>query len=118
LELGIWTGKTLAQAKEEDLALYERFRANSWDAVPEAESSAELSERARRVWRILRDEAAGAEKVIAVTHHGIIQWLFKVTLNYPSWFPLFPVRNCGLFRLRVEPLPGGQTYTAWDLQEG
>lgn len=115
MELGIWTGKNWDQIKNDDPDLWSGFRSRSWDAIPGAESSAALYQRALRIWTILRDAALeqGAGRVIAVTHGGIIQWLLKTTCRCREWFPLFPIANCGLFRLCVEP--AGQTpYMCWE----
>ena len=116
MELGVWTGKTWDEVKK-DKELWQDFRRLSWDAVPQAESSAELYSRALRVWAALRDAAIkkDADTVIVVTHGGLLQWLLKSTTGSKSWFPLFPISNCGLFKFCVEPLPG-QTcaFTCWD----
>ena len=117
MELGIWTGKTWDQIKADQQTLWQDFRARSWDAIPGAESSAALYIRALRVWGILRDTAAeqGADRMIAVTHGGLIQWLLKSSQNCQSWFPLFPVSNCGLFKLYAEPLPGqNSAFMCWE----
>jgi len=120
MELGIWTGKPWEQAKTET-SLWQSFKLRSWDAIPRAESSADLYNRAMRVWALLRDTALekDAGTVISVTHGGLIQWLLKCTLQCRSWFPLFPISNCGLFSLCAEPLKGplkGQNsaFICWD----
>ncbi|MDR2471797.1 MAG: histidine phosphatase family protein, partial [Treponema sp.] len=77
-------------------------------------------DRALRVWGRLRDDAAasGASLVLAVSHGGLIQWLVKSTVHCRTWFPLFPIRNCGLFIFRVEPNRNGEALSAWDLING
>jgi broad specificity phosphatase PhoE len=117
MHLGVWTGKTWDQVKNDDPPLWADFMAYSWDAVPEAESSAALYRRALRAWGAFRDavKAHNAGKVIAVTHGGLIQWLLKSTLRCRNWLPLFPIANCGLFKLCVEPLPEGKSaYMCWE----
>ena len=117
MSLGIWTGKTWDEVKNDDPSLWAAFMARSWDAIPEAESSSALYERALRVWAALRDAAMekGAEKIIAVTHGGLIQWLLKTTFRCRSWFPLFPISNCGLFKFCVIPRPNEQsTWSCWE----
>jgi broad specificity phosphatase PhoE len=117
MRLGVWTGKTWDQVRNDDPSLWARFMARSWDAIPEAESSAALYRRALRAWAALRDAAIaqGAEKAIAVTHGGLIQWLLKTTLCCRNWFPLFPIANCGLFKLCVEPRPEEKSaYMCWE----
>jgi probable phosphoglycerate mutase len=115
MELGIWTGKNWDEVKNDDPSLWAEFRARSWDAIPGAESSAALYDRALRVWAALRDAAAAQDTretvpVIVVTHGGLIQWLLKTTFHCKSWFPLFPIANCGLFKLCVEP----GAYLCWE----
>ena len=105
MSLGIWTGKAWDEVRDD--ALWADFQARSWDAIPEAESSSDLYERALIAWAALRDRAAesGAKKVIVVTHGGLIQWLLKSTFQCHTWFPLFPISNCGQFKLCVKPHP-------------
>ncbi|MDR2133673.1 MAG: histidine phosphatase family protein [Treponema sp.] len=116
MELGLWSGKRWEEARMEDAALWDRFMAHSWDAVPGAEPSAGLYGRALRAWAALRDAAVQcrAEKVIAVSHGGLIQWLLKTTFGCRRWFPLFPTANCGLSILRVEPAGEG-VCTQWNV---
>ena len=113
--LGIWSGKKFSQVQNEDTELWENFMAHSWDVIPEAESSAALYSRALLAWTMLRDAALehDAKNVITVTHGGLIQWLLKSTLQNHSWFPLFPISNCGLFKLHVEPGTKG-VYMFWE----
>ena len=117
MNLGIWTGKTWDEVKNDDPSLWAAFMARSWDAIPEAESSSVLYERALRVWASLRDAAIenGAEKIVAVTHGGLIKWLLKTTFHCRTWFPLFPISNCGIFKLSVIPRPKEQSaYLCWE----
>lgn len=117
MDLGIWTGKSWDQVKNDDPSLWAAFMARSWDAIPEAESSAALYARALRVWAALRSAAGenSAENVLLVTHGGLIQWLLKCTFQSRSWFPLFPISNCGLSRLRVQPRPAEKSaYLCWE----
>ncbi|MDR1252653.1 MAG: histidine phosphatase family protein [Treponema sp.] len=117
MSLGVWTGKTWEQVKNDNPPLWREFMAHSWDAIPEAESSAALYRRAVGAWAVLRDAASAhkASKVIVVTHGGLIQWLLKSTLQSHNWFPLFPIANCGLFKLCVEPQPEERSaYMCWE----
>ncbi|MDR2662377.1 MAG: histidine phosphatase family protein [Treponema sp.] len=143
MHLGEWTGKTWesvaagangvdnngAGGNTADAAVnsaiaggdaWDSFRVKSWDAVPGAESSRELFDRALRVWEQMRDRAVAGKASLALTvsHGGLIQWLIKSTLDCRTWFPLFPVHNCGLFVFRAEPVRSGETLTAWDLIGG
>ena len=117
MSLGIWTGKTWEEVKNDEPALWSAFMARSWDAIPGAESSADLYKRSLRLWAVLRDAAIEyrAENVITVTHGGLIQWILKSTLQCRAWFPLFPISNCGLFKLRVQPRPEEKSaYMCWE----
>ena len=117
MSLGIWSGKNWDQVKNDDPALWEAFMARSWDVIPQAESSEALYNRALQAWAFLRDAAIerAAEKVFVVTHGGLIQWLLKSTMQSRSWFPLFPISNCGLFKLSVEPRPAEKSaYMCWE----
>jgi broad specificity phosphatase PhoE len=116
LDLGIWTGKTINEVKNSDPALWEKFSAYSWDAVPGADSSSALYERAIRIWTMLRDEAKkhDTDKVFVISHGGVIHWLYKCTFRCHTWFPLIPIRNASPFILHVEaPAIEGQVYTEW-----
>ena len=115
--LGIWTGKSWDEARNDEPSLWMDFMTRSWDAIPGAESSADLYERALCFWAEMRDAAnsRGADKIVAVTHGGLIQWLLKCTFQCRNWFPLFPISNCGQFRLCVKPRPKEKSaYMAWD----
>jgi len=115
MKLGIWSGKNFSQVRSADPVLWDKFMIQSWDAIPEAESSSDLYNRALLAWSVLRDAAVEqeADKVIVVTHGGLIQWLFKTTFQCHSWFPLFSLSNCGLSRLYAEPR-GQSSYMSWE----
>ena len=115
MSLGIWSGKSMSQVKKEDPEHWESFMTQSWDAIPEAESSSSLYSRSLLAWAALRDAAVeyNADKVIAITHGGLIQWLLKTSFRNHSWFPLFPSSNCGLYKLFVEPKKHG-VYMCWE----
>ena len=110
MSLGIWTGKVWDEVRDKEPSLWADFRARSWDAIPGAESSTSLYDRALRAWAALCAAAAAqsAEKVIAVSHGGLIQWLLRSSFQCRTWFPLFHLSNCGLSRLHVEPTEAGQ----------
>ena len=117
MHLGIWTGKTWDEVRNDDQSLWSAFTARSWDAIPEAESSFDLYDRSMRVWAVLRDAAIknDAENLIIVTHGGLIQWLLKTTFQCRSWFPLLPISNCGQFKLNVKPHPTEKSaYLCWE----
>lgn len=57
LYTGIFTDLSLAEAGRRYPEVFTRFRAESWNAVPEAETVDELAARAAAHWRRLIDEA-------------------------------------------------------------
>lgn len=116
LDTGIWTGKSWVNAKNDDSELWSHFQSESWAAIPEAESEAGLYARAFEAWTFLRDQVHehALRSVIAVTHGGFLQWLFKVTQGCMSWFPLMPAHNCGMFCFKVEPYRTHPAYIAWE----
>lgn len=119
MHLGEWTGKTWADINGGTGGAWDTFRTKSWDAVRGAETSGELFERAIRVWGLLRDTVKVPDTLVfAVSHGGLIQWLLKSSLGCRSWFPLFPIGNCGLFVFRAEPNRDSEAYTAWELIDG
>ena len=54
LETGSFTGLSLDEIRQRFPEVYEDFRWRSWDAVPGAESSADLADRAFRGWEFSR----------------------------------------------------------------
>ena len=116
MDLGIWSGKVWDEVKNDDPSLWDAFMAKSWDAIPKAESSAVLYERALAAWAVLRDTAVekGARSVIVVTHGGLLQWLLKSSVRCRTWFPLFPISNCGLSKFCAEPKKLG-VYMCWEV---
>lgn len=116
LDTGVWTGKTWADVRSEPDELYDHFRSKSWAAIPEAETEEMLYHRALETWMYLRDQTIEKDLhgVIAVSHAGFMQWLFRVTFGCRSWFPLIPVQNCGMFRFKAEPIQHHPAYVAWD----
>ena len=117
MDLGVWTGKSWDQVRNDDPSLWSDFMARSWDAIPGAEASVDLFERSLRFWAEVRDaaKAADADKVVVVTHGGLIQWILKSSLQCRTWFPLFPISNCGLFKFCVKPHPTENcAYMGWE----
>jgi probable phosphoglycerate mutase len=115
--LGIWSGKTWDEVKNADTSLWAAFMAHSWDAIPGADTSADLYNRSLRSWAALRDKAIenNPENIVVVTLGGLIQWLLKTTFQCRSWFPLFPISNGGLFKFCVQPnLVEKSAYLCWE----
>ncbi|MFQ3547825.1 MAG: histidine phosphatase family protein, partial [Termitinemataceae bacterium] len=85
-------------------------------AVPGAESEAALYERALAAWTYLAQSATerNLRTLVVVTHGGFMQWIVRTTFGCRTWFPLLPVHNCGMFRCKVEPVPGKNPFFAWE----
>lgn len=120
LDTGAWTDRTWAALKAEGGDAWARFHAESWAAVPGAESPDSLYGRALRAWAALRDAALteGAGAVVAVTHGGFLQWLVRSTFGWGAWLPLVPATNCGIYELDVEPSLPGRAFVAWKTMDG
>ncbi|MCL2008642.1 MAG: histidine phosphatase family protein [Treponema sp.] len=117
MSLGIWTGKTWDEVRNDDSELWESFMVKSWDAIPEAESSNDLYKRASNFWTKMCSTVNEKEigKVLIITHGGFIQWLLKSTFQCNSWFPMFPISNCGQNKLCIKPNSSGKNpYMAWE----
>jgi broad specificity phosphatase PhoE len=99
LDTGTYSGRTLADSRNDDPEAFARFRLYSWDAVDGAESRESLHNRAVEVWRrLIEDAASGARHLVCVTHGGMLQWLIKSTIASPDhrWMPVFGMANCGI----------------------
>jgi broad specificity phosphatase PhoE len=111
LDTGRYSGKTFSELEPEDPDLFERFRIESWEAVPDAERIRSLQSRALKVWEeLLKIAGNGARALLCVSHGGMIQWIIKATIGPGAnrWMPLFPASNCGIFEFRAETtLPQG-----------
>jgi broad specificity phosphatase PhoE len=104
LDVGIFTGIGFDEARHRHPDVFRAFEGESWDAVPEAEKSEALYERAMRCWALMRERALAGDKAIAcVSHGGFIQWLVRATFGCRSWMPLLHTANCGIFELIVRP---------------
>jgi broad specificity phosphatase PhoE len=106
LDAGAFAGRGLEEIAREEPEAFGTFRVYSWEAVDGAERIASLYQRAVALWEQLVDAAnAGAERVIAVTHAGFMQWLLKASFAGPEqrWMPVIKASNCGIFHCHVEP---------------
>ncbi|NLJ46604.1 MAG: histidine phosphatase family protein [Treponema sp.] len=117
LDTGLFTGLSVPEIREQHPEVYREFRARSWDAVPGAESSASLYERALRAWEFLKARARETEGAVAVVSHGgCLQWMVRATFGCRTWMPLLTTGNCGVFHLNVHPnAPGRSAYLQWKL---
>jgi broad specificity phosphatase PhoE len=104
LDTGIFTGlapEKIALTYPEE---WNSFKYNSWEGVSGAEKADSLLQRSVDFWNHLIEAAANGEKnCIVVSHAGIMQWLIKATLNDTEWMPLFPIANCGIYKLSGRP---------------
>lgn len=108
LDTGLFSGLAYGEIKDRYPAEWNRFQAESWEGVPEAESIASLRARAFEFWQYLISEAnEGMRSTVTVSHAGMIQWLIKVTVGSARWMPLFAVSNCGIFHFTVQPVRAG-----------
>lgn len=122
LDIGIFTGLTVEQARQGHPAAWRRFQQHSWQAVPRAERIGSLVRRAESLWRRLAQLAeAGTGNLLCVTHSGILQWLVKVTFAHRRWMPLVPMGNCSISLFTVDnrglsgPDGPGRYYCEWSL---
>jgi broad specificity phosphatase PhoE len=114
IDTGAFTGLGWDECKTRYPRAFSEFEWRSWDAVPGAEGSEALYERAMEAWAALRDAAIPAGGAIAaVTHAGFIQWMIRATFGGRSWMPLFSTANCGIFELFAEPTAAGPAYLQW-----
>ena len=115
-DLGDWTGRTWTELKGASPELWNRFRTHSWAGIESTERPEALYDRSCSAWKILRDRAREdhLDRVIALTHGGLLQWLVRSTFGGRSWLPLFPIHNCGIFKLRVEPASAEGAFIAWE----
>ena len=110
LDTGLFSGLGYEEIRVRFPAEWNRFQAESWEAVPEAERVASLRARAFDYWGHLIDMAnQGKRSVVTVSHAGMIQWLIKATLGSTRWMPLFAASNCGIFHFAAQPVRGGQS---------
>jgi broad specificity phosphatase PhoE len=116
LNTGAFTGKTFKELEKEDPELFAKFKQESWQAVPDAESIESLCHRALNHWKRIAQKGQEIHKsIISVGHWGIMQWIFKMTLqdHWNSWAPILYLENCAIFHLEVRPTGNGKTMELW-----
>lgn len=113
LDTGSWTGRSWTELRDKESEVWHRFHGESWAAIPDAESPEALFDRAVKTWQLMREAAAEARTVVAVSHGGFLQWLLRATFGCRSWFPLLPTHNCAVSRLVVEPATAERAYISW-----
>ncbi|WP_243060820.1 histidine phosphatase family protein [Nocardioides sp. SR21] len=99
--LADWQGRTHADAVAADAALFERFRAGDFDAVPGGETTAEVSARMVEALTELLDSIEPGEVAIAVSHGAAIRDAVPVLLGWPvgERAALRGLANCGWVEL-------------------
>jgi broad specificity phosphatase PhoE len=121
IDIGIFAGLTLEQARERHPDRYRAFMQESWEGVPGAERIDALYARALAAWQAMfQRHAQGRRCVLAVTHSGFLQWIIRSTLGLAGWMPLFNAGgNCCVSHMLVDnqPLDGGgrSRYANWML---
>ena len=82
IDIGIFAGLTLEQARERHPERYRAFMQESWEGVPGAERIDALYARALAAWQtLIQRHAQGRRSVLAVTHSGFLQWIIRSTLG-------------------------------------
>ncbi|MFA6506639.1 MAG: histidine phosphatase family protein [Treponemataceae bacterium] len=116
LDTGTFTGRSWDEIREKNGEEWIRFRSRSWEGVAGAEREEALYARAIRAWMLLRDTAlkTDASCVVAVTHGGFLQWLIRSTFGSRTWFPLVPIENCCVYRLRADPVSDETAAIFWE----
>lgn len=106
--LADWQGRTHADVREGEAALFDRFRAGDFDAVPGGETTAEVSARMVAALTELLASTGPGELAIAVSHGAAIRDAVPVLLGLPAAerAALHGLDNCGWVELD-QAEPGG-----------
>jgi probable phosphoglycerate mutase len=119
LDTGSFTGRSWNEIREADGPEWINFRTKSWEGVEGAEREVALFDRAMEAWKMMRDTAIELDVscVAAVTHGGFLQWLVKATFGCRTWFPLVPMENCCVYRLRSDPVTSEAAALFWETMD-
>ena len=117
VDVGLFSGIDPDTAARRHPELWSNFYTQSWDAIPNAETSRQMYARAILAWRQIREMAAeGASRIVCMTHGGLLQWLMKSTLGAHAWLPLLPMSNCGISQYDIEMIiKGSPAFVAWSM---
>jgi len=98
VDLGCFSGLTRQDAAIQFPELARRVQIETWDAVPDAEHSDRLRERAVRVWERIIIELGNRRNMLVVSHGGFLQWLIKTSMGADDtrWNLRFHSSNCGI----------------------
>lgn len=125
LDTGLFSGHAFDDLPQLYPEEWRRFRIESWESVPEAESVESLYGRTAAVWEQLIDTAEkGYRRIVSVTHGGLLQWILRSSFggHHDRWMPLVKASNCGIFHLCAHPVnydeehhPADGFYAEWRL---
>lgn len=120
LDTGVFTDLSFPEIKERYPSEYDDFVVGSWESVPQAETTAELTQRGLDTWRHIVETAnsigptGGVDHnvpttILTVTHGGMLQWILKVSFGVTlqdstPWMPLVLASNCGVFSFQARPV--------------
>lgn len=103
IDIGLFGGLRWDEIETRYPAEQRSFFRHWWDGVPGAETSDRLYGRGEAVWSLLLDTCRqGEQRILVVTHSGLLQWIIKATLDNRGWFPILPMGNCSLYKLVVD----------------
>lgn len=113
IDTGIFSGRPLDESFRQYPEIGNLYLQSSWDAVPGAENSSSLFNRAMEAWTVLLAASKVSGNACLVTHGGFIQWLIRAVFGVKSWMPLLPTGNCCVYHLRVSPVEVGLPLVQW-----
>lgn len=90
VDSGIFSGLTWAEARASHPEICERFKAaRDWGAVPEGESKQQLWQRAERLLNDLQQRHSPGQKIVLLTHGGLIRAALSVLMGIAPDAELF-----------------------------
>ncbi len=103
VDLGCFTGLTMDEAQQRHPEIHRRVQYETWDAVPDAEHSETLRERAIQIWKTIIDRLSEHRNVLVVSHGGFLQWLIKAGMgaDHSRWNLRIHSSNCGIHECNV-----------------
>ena len=102
IDVGVFSGKTWDEIVQEFPDLAREFaETRNWDRVPGAETLGASRERARGALQRLIADHSNKDRVLAITHGGIIQHLFAVLMDSERLWGV-SVRNTAVFDFTLD----------------